>query len=196
MLLIVAADSKGKFPSLIETASVLGWNIYYGCYTLPKRLLRSPGAVYGNDQFCSVIAKDMNWKLLSNNDNWLSTVPEEYAVKDAGNITSKYRCFVKDRIVVSSCCYWLKSFKMTEAEFDKQQNYDNNHEAVVEVLNKALQDERLKCAQAAAIDVARFKKDTYTIIGSSPAWSSDIYGCEMVGVLDAIKTACVSKEEK
>src|SRR5258708_4449513 len=113
-------------------------------------------------------------------------------VSDVMKITSEYRCVVKNRRVTTACCYYLKSFGMQEAQINKPENYYNNYEAVVKFLNAALQDERVECTDTAIIDVARFKKDTYTILGSSPIYSSDVYGCEIVAFLDGLKGSCIN----
>jgi len=78
MLLIVTPNYKGEVPVLAKTASALGWDIYNRGWRIPVHLLRSPGAVYGEQFFCEVIAEQMNWNLLSNPLDWLAKLPEEY----------------------------------------------------------------------------------------------------------------------
>lgn len=114
-------------------------------------------------------------------------------ISDVMNFTSKYRCFIKDRAVVAECCYYLKSYNMKEAEINKHSNYDNNSKAVIDFVNNMLKDQLVDCVRGTVIDVGRFKKDTYTVIGSNPVWTSDVYGCELTAVLDVIATACVGK---
>jgi hypothetical protein len=247
MLLIVSPNYKGETPLLIKTAQTLGWEVYSDGWRIPKHLLNTPGAVYGELLFCETIAEQMNWKLISNPFDWITKLPEEYVnrkvefmtlaearniteekfikpadidcfdakiyasgkdlpsrstldnvptlVSDVMKFTSEYRCFVKNRSVISACCYWFKKFGMTEAAVNKSENYLNNNEVIIEFVNKMLKDERVECAPSAVIDVGRFKKDTYTVIKTNPAWTSGIYGCEMVAALDAIKSACVSNQE-
>lgn len=195
MLLVVSSDKGEDVQQLTKAAAILGWEIYSGGWIIPKYLTRCKGAVYGSSAFCENIAEQMGWKLLANPDDWVEILPQEYAT-DAPVITSRYRCFVKDRTVVASSCYWLKSIKMATAEINRPENYGNNHEAVIEFVSKMLDDEKIKCAPSAAIDVVRYRKDTYTVIDSFPTWSSNICGCEVVGVLDAISASCVSKEDQ
>lgn len=114
-------------------------------------------------------------------------------ISDIMNFTSEYRCFVKGRIVVAECCYYLKAHNMKEAEINKQVNYDNNSKDVIDFVNNMLKDTRVDCAIGSVIDVGRFKKDTYAIIESNPVWASGVYGCELTAVLDTIAAACVSE---
>jgi hypothetical protein len=196
MLLIVEPDHKNGLPPLAKAAKALGRDVYYGGWFIPTHLMHSSGAVYGEQMFCKSVAKQMNWKLLANPSDWVSKLPEEYASKEATTFTSKYRCFVKNRVVITACCYWKKSVKMTEAELNKPENYINNHDAVIDFVDKMLTDKQIKCAPGTVIDVARFKKDTYTVIDSIAVWTSPIYGCDMAAVLDAISVACIADEDK
>lgn len=117
-------------------------------------------------------------------------------VSDIMNFTSEYRCFIKNRKVISICCYSYKKIGMTDALIDKEEHYHNNNDAVIEFVNKMFEDERVDCAPGAVIDVGRFKKDTYAVIESNPVWASGIYGCELVAALDAIKTACIANKNE
>ena len=245
MLLILSPNYKGEAPLLAKTASALGWDTYTGGWRVPVNLLKSPGAVYGEQLFCEAIAEQMGWKLLSNSLDWLANLPEEYVnrkisfttlaearkiteqkfikpaddkcftakvyssgdelpktdildktpvlVSDVMSFTSEYRCVIKNRRVIAACCYWLKAFNMAEPQINKPENYNNNIDAVIDFLNKALQDERVPCAPGTVIDVARFKKDTYTILETNPIYASGAYGCELVAFLDAVKAACVNE---
>lgn len=114
-------------------------------------------------------------------------------VSDVMKFTSEYRCLVKDRQVIAACCYWLKKAGMEKAEINEQRNYENNIEVVIEFVNKLVSDIRVDMAPAVVIDVGRFKKDTYTVIGTKPVWRAAAYGCEQVAFLDAIQSACVSE---
>lgn len=113
-------------------------------------------------------------------------------ISDVMKFTSEYRCFIKNKIVTTVCCY---SYKHTykEVEINNPENYNINNDAVIEFVSNLLRDERVECAPGSVIDVGRFKKDTYAVIESNPIYASGTYGCEMVAVLDAIKEACVNE---
>jgi hypothetical protein len=245
MLLIVSPNYKGEVQLLAETAKILGWDIYHDGWRIPEHLLHSPGAVYGEQFFCEVVAEQMNWKLVANPFDWLAKLPETYTARkvsfmklsEARNITeekfikpaddkcfpakvyssgkelttnkdlddvpilvshvmkftSEYRCVVKDRKVITSCCYLYKDYRVAEPEINKPINYNVNYDAVVDFVNTMLADVAVECVESTVIDVGRFKKDTYAVIESNPVYASGIYGCEFVAMLDAIKAACINE---
>jgi hypothetical protein len=137
-------------------------------------------------------------KIYASGVDFPSSLDDDITVimSDVMRFTSKYRCIVKNREVISECCYFLhtrpmQSNKLPE-QFNLPQNYDNNHKDVITFVNKMLQDERVKCIDSFVIDVGRFDKDKYAVITDKPVHNTPIYGCDPVAVLDAIKTACVS----
>jgi hypothetical protein len=119
-------------------------------------------------------------------------------VSDVLQHTSKYRCFVKDRKVIAGSCYWLKTRQMEtakqSAEIGLAKNYHNNYDDVVMFVDTMLQDDRVPCVAACVIDVMRFDKDKYAVIDSSPAYTTEPYGCELVAVLDAVKTSSIPRK--
>ena len=98
---------------------------------------------------------------------------------------SEYRCFVKDREVVSVSCY-----AHYKAPINDPYNWYVNTESVVSFVNAMLKDDRVSCVPGASIDVGRLKNEELAVIDAGPAYASDIYGCERVGTLDAIKASC------
>jgi hypothetical protein len=118
-------------------------------------------------------------------------------VSDVLRYTSKYRCFIKNRKVITSCCYYLRTKQMENAsmvsELNLPKNYVNNYDDVVLFVDRMLQDDRVECVQACAIDVCRFDKDKYAVIGSSSACTTAPIGCELTAVFDAVKTTCVPR---
>ena len=112
-------------------------------------------------------------------------------VSDVMKFTSEYRLYVRNKTVVASCCYWLRSRPMVaanqEAEFNLPKNYDNNRDAIIGFVNGLLRDERVKCVDNCVINVARFDKDRYTVLNSKPAYAADPFGCELTAVFDVIK---------
>src|SRR5271170_2486201 len=78
MLLIVTPNFKGEVPMLAKTAEILGWNVYHNGWRVPEHLRGTPGAVYGEQFFCEVVAEQMKWNLLSNSLDWLAKLPEDY----------------------------------------------------------------------------------------------------------------------
>lgn len=119
-----------------------------------------------------------------NQNSVLDEIP--VLVSDEMNFTSEYRCFVKNRQVVTACCY---SFKK---DINKKEHHLRNNDAVIGFVNDMLKDETIECAPGAVIDVGRFKKDTYAVIEANPAWASGLYGCELVAVLDVLKSSVVN----
>jgi hypothetical protein len=223
LLIIPSTNNKDEIFDLSATAKALGWNVFHSGWRPPDHIKNQPGVVYGEDIFCEVIADQMNWKLISNPIEWITTLPEKYVsrkiycttaaqardIKDENLIisepksleddeiilvsekvtfTSKYRCFVKNKIVVSSCCYYYKDWNK-EPEFNVNFNYNINHEAIVKFVNDMLIDPEVNCEDS-VIDVGRFKKDTYSVIKSKPAYTSELFGCEKVAALDTIKSSC------
>ena len=106
-------------------------------------------------------------------------------VSDKVKFQSEYRCFVKDREVVSVSCYVYYGTEHLKS------NWHFGTEPAIEFVNNLLRDDRVACAPGAVIDVGKLKDGEMAIIGSKPAYMSDLFGCEIVGSLDAIKAACV-----
>jgi hypothetical protein len=117
-------------------------------------------------------------------------------VSDVMRFTSEYRCIVKNRKVISACCYWLHTKQMQNsrnpAEFNLAKNYDNNHADVVGFVSNMLKDGRVECVDSFVVDIGRYDKDKYAVIQENPIYASGIYGCDSVAMLDALKTACMS----
>ena len=111
-------------------------------------------------------------------------------VSDVMKFTSEYRCFIKDNNVVSICCYYYNPIGAAKPFINEKDNYYINNDAVAAFVKSLLRDKRVTCAAGSVIDVGRFKKDTYAVIESNPAYASELYGCELVGTLDAIKSSC------
>lgn len=114
-------------------------------------------------------------------------------VSDVMKFTSEYRCFIKDRSVISMCCYLYKDYTASEPDINKPERYSANSEAVIEFVTRMLLDERVDCVPGSVIDIGRFKKDTYAVIESNPVYASGLYGCDTVASLAAIKAGCISE---
>lgn len=115
-------------------------------------------------------------------------------VSDVMRFTSKYCCLIKDRQVISSCCFWLKTKQMEaqqqSAEFNLPKNYDNNHMDVVNFVNNMLKNDKVDCVNSCVIEVGRFDKDKYAVIGTNPIYTSPLYGCDAVALLDGLRSSC------
>jgi hypothetical protein len=116
-------------------------------------------------------------------------------VSDVMNFTSEYRCFVKNRRVVSVCCYWYPE----KSEINNKEHYNRNSETVIKFVNSMLENKDIECANGIVIDVGRYEKPfqrewPFVIMKSSPAYCSDVYGCEIIGTLETIKASCSSEE--
>lgn len=112
----------------------------------------------------------------------LDTVP--VLISDKVDFVSEYRCFVKDRKVVSISCYQWRG------EVNKVSNWYWRIEPAVKFVNKMLKDSEVSCAPGNVIDVGVFKDDSIAVIESNPAYASGLYGCERVGALDVVRTSC------
>jgi hypothetical protein len=109
-------------------------------------------------------------------------------VSDPMNFKAKFRCFVKDRRVITTCCYAIND------DNPYKQYYDYFIPDVIHFVNKMLADDRVKCANSIVIDVGRYKSGhTYgtAVIKSQPVWSSYTYDCERAAILDALVASCV-----
>jgi ATP-grasp domain-containing protein len=120
-----------------------------------------------------------------------STMFDDAPVLVSGTIpyATEWRCFVKDRVVVSASCYRMNK------EFNQTHLWHWDANIAIDFVNKLLSDESVVCVPGVSIDVGRSKKGYLSIIESSPAWASDLYGCELVGTLDAIKASCVMRKQ-
>lgn len=245
MLLIVPPNTEKDVEifALLQTATCLDWEILRAptSWRIPREYLDTEGAVYGDNYFCQIIADQMNWELVGNEPDWLTTLdkekytrreitmstlpdarkllvkkfikpsnegdhlfpaavyesgeklPQNYAVGEcpvllSGTIpyNTEWRCFVKNRVIVSVSCY-----RHMQTKDEHIWNFDCV--SAIDFVKKVLADEKVSFAPSATIDVGRSKKGFMSVIESSPAYSSELYGCELVGTLDAIKASCVAR---
>ena len=134
-------------------------------------------------------ADDAIFPAKSYNDG--STLPKQDILDDVSVIVSdkikfmsEYRCFIKDRKVVSICCY-----SITNAVYSKE-NWYVATDSIIKFTNDMLSDETIECAPGCAIDIGRINGHEMAVINSNPAFTSDLYGCEIVGSFDAIRSSC------
>jgi len=114
--------------------------------------------------------------------DYLDNVP--VLVSDKVKFTSEYRCFIKDRRVISISCYLMMKV------VNEPNNWYVATEPVVDFVNKMLEDPGIGCASGTVIDVGKLKNGDIAIIEANPAYASGLYGCELVASLDAIKASC------
>lgn len=114
--------------------------------------------------------------------DYLDNVP--VLVSEKVKFVSEYRCFVKNRRVVSISCYLMMK------QINDPLNWYVETEPIVDFVNKMLEDPAIECAPGCVIDAGRFKNRDIAIIEQNPAYASGIYGCEIVASLDAIKASC------
>lgn len=136
MLLIVTPNYKGEVPLLAKTASSLGWDVYSGGWRIPKHLLHQPGAVYGEQFFCEVVAEQMKWKLLSNSFDWLAKVPEEYLNRKVSFMTLAEARKITERKFIKPAddkCFVAKIYE-SGAELPKHDFLDNTPTLVSDVV--------------------------------------------------------------
>ena len=108
-------------------------------------------------------------------------------VSDTIPYMTEWRCFVKDRHVVSVCCYRFNK------EINQKHLWCWDVSSATDFVNKMLRDESVSCVSS-TIDVGRSKKGFMSVIETSPAWASDTFGCELVGTLDSIKASCIMRK--
>jgi ATP-grasp domain-containing protein len=107
-------------------------------------------------------------------------------VSDVMRFTSEYRCVVKNRKAITACCY--QKLQVSE---DKN-NYNFNHENIVRFINLLLEDGKVSCVPGFVIDIGKYGMDKFAIIDSKPAYSSRLFGCEPIAMLDAIKASVIN----
>ena len=131
-------------------------------------------------------------KIESNADLPLQVYQDDTAVmvSDVLNFTSKYRCFVYNRRVAAVCC-----FKKIDEKNNKA-NYLFNNKEVISFVNSMLEDKEVKSVHSTVIDVGKYAKgDSFAVINSKNPCLTNIYGCELVGALQTIKSVCVKRED-
>jgi hypothetical protein len=239
MYLILTPNLKEDAILVKKAAKSLGFDVFIApsqwrlSQEMLCQILGQHGIVYGEAMFCEVIAQQLNWKLYSNSQDWLTKLPHKYVnrkislttmgaarkeqnkmfikpaddiksfeakvymsgadlhpsnvlndipvlISEEMNFTSEYRCFVKNRKVVSVCCYKYLN------EANKKEHYQFNNDLVIAFVNDLLRDDAVACAPGAVIDVGKFKKEEFAVIEANPAYASGVYGCEIIGALEAI----------
>lgn len=237
MIFVIAPTVDDEALYLAKSAEAIGYDVVIATsgWKLPDDVLHKPGMVYGRKIFCEVIAHQMNWRLLYNRPDWITTLPKNFvnrevvftSVKDARKeksekyykltdmqhflpsirisgkelpshsvyddsgilvsdvmrFTSEYRCVVKDRVAITACCY----SKLKDVE--NKNNYLFNHELVIKFINLLLEEGKVECVPGAVIDIGKYDKDKFAIIDSKSAFSSRLFGCEPIAMLNAIQAS-------
>jgi hypothetical protein len=104
-------------------------------------------------------------------------------VSDPVQFVSEYRCFVKDKQVVTCSCYIM------DGEINEPRNWFKRSEIVAAHLTKLLACDIIQSAPA-VVDLGYLNTGELVIIESNQAWASGIYGCDLAGVLDTLSVAC------
>lgn len=111
-------------------------------------------------------------------------------VSDPLSFTTRYRVLVRNHKPVS-CCSFDHAGMITSC-----QRYWYDQDKAISLVDALLQDKRVACVDAIAIDVGRVQIDhrlqfSYHVIGSKPVWTTNLYGSERVAALHTIKAACI-----
>lgn len=104
-------------------------------------------------------------------------------VSDPVKFVSEYRCFVKDKKVITCSCYIMNG------EINEPRNWFKGSDAVAEHLTKLLTRDIIT-SEPAVIDLGYLDTGELVIIESNQAWASGIYGCDLAGVLEVLSVAC------
>jgi hypothetical protein len=106
------------------------------------------------------------------------------------NFTSKYRCFVKDNVVVSASCYLYND---PNKKFENRPHHflhSRNHDKVVEFATKVIANSPPVNCEGYVLDIARYERGhndwPFVVLDVKPAWYSDLNGCEVAAALDTI----------
>lgn len=122
---------------------------------------------------------------------YYNTPPEnKILISEVMNFTSKYRCFIKNNIVVSASCYLYndpaKRFENRPHHF----LHSRNHDKVVEFATKVIANSPPVNCDGYVLDIARYEKEKndwpFVVLDIKPAWYSELYGCEVSAALDTM----------
>jgi hypothetical protein len=236
MLFIITPNVNDEILYLAKAAESIGYEVICpsSSWKVPENMRHRPGMVYGKDLFCQVVASQMNWTLLSNSPQWITTLPHKFinreiyyttvaearkeksrkyfkltdtdhfasGIRNSGRelptndvfgsdgilvsdnmiFTSEYRCVVKNRTAITACCYR----KLQEVNL--KSNYLFNHDMIIKFVN-FLFKEKIECVPGSIIDIGKYDKDKFAIISSKTPYSSNMFGCEPIAMLNAIKAS-------
>lgn len=102
-------------------------------------------------------------------------------ISEVVNFKAEYRCFVKNRQVVTCSCYLLE-----EAIADPKNWYDfsASKQNPAEFVNEMLKS---ITSENSVIDVGLLSSGELAIIESNPIWASGLYGCDPIECLKAME---------
>lgn len=98
----------------------------------------------------------------------------------------KYRYIIANNRIVTSCCY------LVDTVFNEpviwQMKYNENDTTADEFIKTLLN--HVNCAPGCVVDVGIIEGAGWAICGTYPIWSSELYGCDPKGFLEALFAAC------
>jgi hypothetical protein len=106
-------------------------------------------------------------------------------VSDIVEFVVEYRCFVRERQMVTGSCYIYEDQIANPKYFDK---YEMEAQLFMKDMLPNIQTED------AVIDIGLIKNSTWSVIETNPAWASGLYGCDPMEALLTIQNT-VSRNE-
>jgi ATP-grasp domain, R2K clade family 2 len=106
--------------------------------------------------------------------------------------TSKYRCFIKNNKVATASCFFYNKIDDNKLS-NKKDLYSRKQDEAISFANKVLKNSPPIECDAFVMDVARYERAAndwpFVLYKVRPAWSSEIYGCEIAAAFDTITSS-------
>lgn len=100
--------------------------------------------------------------------------------------TAKFRFIIVNKKIVSSCCFQIKNVFNQPVIWKTRFEHDNV-DAISFVQNLL---EHVSCAPGCVIDVGYIQDVGWSVYNTQPIWTTELYGCDPRGVLQALFAAC------
>ncbi|WP_353777026.1 ATP-grasp domain-containing protein [Winogradskyella sp. 3972H.M.0a.05] len=113
----------------------------------------------------------------------------EVFVSDVVDWSIEIRCFIVNRTMVTWSTYiYDGKIHLTN------QIKDSEEKGMMDFLSTFLSDSNIKLPKSVVIDIGFIPNKGWALIEANPVWSSGVYACDPIKVIDAIVESCQHKD--
>jgi len=112
----------------------------------------------------------------------------EVFVSDVVDWTIEVRCFVKKRNLQTWSTYMYNRKINIGAQLSQEEE-----KAMYSFIHHFLEDTEISIPEAIVIDIGYIHNKGWAIIEANPVWSSGVYTCDPIQVIDTIVASCTAK---
>ncbi len=121
----------------------------------------------------------------------LGPLPEELPVlvQEVVAWTVEYRCFIRERKVMTASVYW-RNGQLAQSPEGEWTASDMELNEATRFCDCVISDSSITMPTAVVIDVGLIRDHGWAVVESNAAYSAGLYGCDPVAVLSVLRHAC------